>query len=186
MKLLSVPALIALAACSQAPDRDTQKTERPQGSAAAHAAVIPPLDSGAAGSAMPDARFKQRDGTDAQLRPDSEGRRTLVNLWATWCAPCKAEMPALDALARSEAARIRVVTISQDLAGWAPVDAFYKKAGLTTLQPLLDDDGDLALAYKANGLPLSILYDARGRELWRVAGPVDWTSPQVIALLNAQ
>jgi len=110
------------------------------------------------------------------------GKPLLVNLWATWCAPCVAEMPTLDALAGAEGARLTVVAVAQDLQGAEVVDPWFEKAGLKQLQPYIDPENRLLDTYNSP-LPTTIFYDATGRELWRVIGAIDWQSDEAKALL---
>ena len=105
------------------------------------------------------------------------GKPVLLNLWATWCAPCVKEMPLLDALADEER-ELTVLTASQDLGGAAKVLAFFKKEHFARLEPWLDTEGALGFQF-GGGLPVSVLYDASGKEVWRVAGDLDWADPQV-------
>ena len=140
------------------------------------------LDRRHAGRAAPAVRFELRDGTAASVA-DFRGRPVLVNLWATWCLPCIIELPALDALAGAHKG-LAVLPVSQDLGGWRAVDKFWGDAKFATLKPRLDKAGDYAQAVGAAGLPVSILYDAQGREVWRIAGSVDWSSAEVVAALN--
>ncbi len=109
------------------------------------------------------------------------GKRVLVNLWATWCPPCLAEMPALDALAGAEAAKLMVVPVSQDMEGWQAVDGFFAPGKFKVLTPVLDQPGSLGEALKAKGLPMSVLYGPDGKEIWRVAGTPDWAGAAVRA-----
>ena len=137
-----------------------------------------------AGNAVPAESFVDPEGDDAELS-DFAGRPLLVNLWATWCAPCKAEMPALDRLASDMAGNIEVVAISQDLQGKEPVDKFFRDAGIKMLRPYLDPENRIGLALGGNMvLPTTIYYDGDGQELWRITGAVDWDDRKIRALLE--
>ena len=137
-----------------------------------------------AGQSAPTATFTGADGRDVSLA-DFAGRPLLVNLWATWCAPCKAEMPTLDALAALEAGRISVIAVSQDLQGRKPVTEFFKKAAIANLEPYTDTDNVLLAAFSNQiALPTTILYDSEGKEVWRVAGGVEWDGAEIAELLK--
>jgi thiol-disulfide isomerase/thioredoxin len=137
-----------------------------------------------AGQAAPKAVFTGADGRDVTLA-DFAGRPLLVNLWATWCAPCKAEMPTLDALAALEEGRISVIAVSQDLEGRKPVAAFFKSAAIQNLEPYTGSDNAMLAALGNNvALPTTILYDSEGREIWRVAGGVEWDDAEMAKLLR--
>lgn len=137
-----------------------------------------------AGQQAPSAVFKGADGGDVTLA-DFAGKPLLVNLWATWCAPCKAEMPTLDALAALEQGSMAVIVISQDLTGRPPVDAFFTKAGIKNLEPYTDRDNALLAAFNNQiALPTTILYDSEGREVWRVTGGVEWDDAEMAKLLR--
>ena len=137
-----------------------------------------------AGKAAPASIF---EGKSAPARlADFRGKVVLLNLWATWCAPCLKEMPQLDALARAMKGRdVVVLTVSQDMAGWRAVDPFWARAKLTNLTPYIDKKSELAFGLGAKGLPLTLIYDRQGREVARLAKPADWSSPQAQALLLA-
>ena len=136
-----------------------------------------------AATAAPTAAFKGADGRDVQLS-DFAGRPLLVNVWATWCAPCKVEMPTLDALAALEEGKISVVAVSQDLEGRAPVQAFFKATKVANLEPYTDEDNALLGALGANvALPTTVLYDSDGKEVWRVSGGLEWDDAEVAKLL---
>ena len=141
------------------------------------------LDRSHAGTVAPDVAFLSRDGTSAKVA-DFKGKPVLVNLWATWCAPCIAELPEIDEMAQGETKRLTVLTISQDLGGWRAVDKFWTPGKFETITPRLDQKGNFATAVDAQGLPVSVLYDARGREVWRVNGPLKWTSAAVLSALR--
>ncbi len=109
----------------------------------------------------------------------------LLNLWATWCAPCVKEMPQLDALAGQLEGEVRVLTVSQDVRGAEVVEPFFAKGGYTRLEPWLDPDAALSAQFTPEGaLPLTILFDATGKEVLRVAGGYDWGSAEAAALVR--
>ncbi len=111
------------------------------------------------------------------------GSPLLVNLWATWCGPCVKELPSLDALATREAGRLAVVAVSEDSGGDAQVGPFWKSHGLTALTPYTDSKTHLSVALQVDSLPTTILFDSKGKEVWRVSGGKDWTGPEAAALL---
>jgi thiol-disulfide isomerase/thioredoxin len=156
------------------------------GFGAAASAATPPainsIDRSHAGTPAPKVVFEKRGGGKTSLA-DFRGQRVLVNLWATWCAPCIAEMPDLDRMAAAKTGKLLVLPLSQDMEGWKAVNGFFKPGKFKTLVPMLDQPGSFAEALKARGLPMSVLYDARGREVWRVAGTLKWGSPEVLAAL---
>ena len=138
-----------------------------------------------AGQKAPSAPFADAQGQDVSLA-DFEGKPLLLNIWATWCAPCKAEMPTLDALAKLEKGRMSVIAVSQDLEGRAPVAAFFTETGVKNLVPYTDADNALLTAFNnAIALPTTILYDSDGKEVWRVAGGVEWDEAEMAKLLRA-
>ncbi|HEU0133972.1 MAG TPA: TlpA disulfide reductase family protein, partial [Allosphingosinicella sp.] len=95
-----------------------------------------------------------------------------------------AELPMLDRLAAREEGRLQVLTISQDMEGRQKVEAFFAKQGYRNLETWIDPDMALTAALKARTLPMTILYDSRGREVWRVDGPEEWESGRVALLLK--
>jgi thiol-disulfide isomerase/thioredoxin len=140
------------------------------------------LDRSKAGTAAPESFFEDPDGAAVTLA-EFRGKPLLVNFWATWCAPCIAEMPTLDALAARDPA-IQVLTISQDMEGRPKVEAFFKERGFTTIEPYLDAKTAMMAELKIDSLPTTILYDVRGREVWRVTGIEDWQSAHAAALIK--
>jgi len=110
----------------------------------------------------------------------------LINLWATWCAPCVVEMPQLDALAGAMEGELRVITISQDVRGADVVTPFFAQKGFARLEPWLDPDAQMSAQFSPEGLlPLTILFDAQGREVLRVTGAYEWDSAEAIAMIRA-
>ncbi|MBI1403532.1 MAG: redoxin family protein [Porphyrobacter sp.] len=136
-----------------------------------------------AGTPLPAMTFKDAEGNTLDL--GAQGGPVLVNLWATWCAPCVVEMPKLDALAGEMEGEVKVITVSQDVRGADVVTPFFADNGFARLEPWLDPDAELSAQFSPEGvLPLTILFDARGREVLRVAGGYDWDSPEAIALIR--
>lgn len=131
---------------------------------------------------MPDFVLKDPAGKELKLA-SLKGKPVLINLWATWCAPCVAELPALDKLAAAHQDSLKVLTVSQDMGKPEAIAPFLKQHGVTRLEPWLDAEGNLAMQYDVQTLPTSIYYDAQGREVWRLTGAHDWTSPDTAALL---
>ena len=135
------------------------------------------------GSAMPD--FVLSDPSGHRLSSaDLKGRPVLINLWATWCGPCVLEMPMLDALAQKQAGKLRVVTVSQDIGPADKVKALFAQKKFARLEPWLDPENTLGFHYNTGLLPTSVLYDAKGREVWRMIGAHDWSSPRTDAMLD--
>jgi thiol-disulfide isomerase/thioredoxin len=140
------------------------------------------LDRSRAGTPAPDTPFLDPDGEQTSLQA-FRGRPLLVNLWATWCAPCVTEMPSLDALAARSGNRLQVVAISQDHEGRAKVDQFFAARRLPNLDPFLDSELGLMTGLAVATLPTTILYDAAGREVWRITGAEEWTGERMSRLI---
>ncbi|MGY6635745.1 MAG: TlpA family protein disulfide reductase [Erythrobacter sp.] len=142
------------------------------------------IDASHAGAMLPELVVRNAAGAELDLGI-IEGP-VLLNLWATWCAPCVVEMPQLDALASEMEGEIRVVTVSQDLRGAEVVTPFFAGKGFVHLEPWLDPETALSAQFSEAGqLPLTILFDASGREVWRVAGGYEWDSSEAIAAVRA-
>lgn len=163
---------------------DKESPQVPQGGATEQAKEsIGRVDISKAGSMAPDTAFlgpQDQPSTLAQFR----GKPFMVNLWATWCAPCVREMPTLDALAAREKDRFRLVTISQDMEGRRVVAPYFARAKFTHLEPWLDDKNDLMMALRIDTLPTTIFYDASGKEMWRVTGAMDWSGTRAKTLID--
>lgn len=179
--LLALAAAATLAACDGG---DKGKTPAPQATAAGKpaAAALNTIDRSHAGTPAPTLSFERHGGDKATIA-DFRGKKVLVNLWATWCAPCVAEMPQLDRLAGSRRGKVQVLPISQDMEGWIAVNKFFTEGKFDTLEPFVDQPGSFAEALKIKGLPVSILYDEQGKEIWRVAGTPDWNDLAIKGLI---
>ena len=152
--------------------------EAPPANAAPGAPAAGKVDRGHAGLAAPAVVFADPAGKPVTLAA-FRGKPVLVNLWATWCAPCIAELPTLDRLAASGG--VRVLAVSQDLKP-ETVAPFLAQRKLAAIQPYTDREMAVSLALGAN-LPTTILYDAKGREVWRVTGAFEWDSPEAAKLI---
>jgi thiol-disulfide isomerase/thioredoxin len=136
-----------------------------------------------AGTALPAITVSDPAGKTLDL--GAQDGPVLLNLWATWCAPCVKEMPQLDALAGALEGEVRVITVSQDVRGGEVVVPFFAKGRYTQLEPWLDPDAELSAQFTPEGaLPLTILFDATGKEVLRVAGGFDWSSPKAAQLIR--
>ncbi|APX65048.1 TlpA disulfide reductase family protein [Sphingomonas sp. gentR] len=154
------------------------------GEASRTSAIEAPKPTGAVdrshkGEAAPLLPFTAMDGKSTSLA-DFRGRPVLVNLWATWCGPCVAEMPTLAATAQRLKGKVAVIAVAQD--DMAKVKPFLAGRKLDALPIYLDPKLTLSVHYKAN-LPTTILYGADGKEIWRVTGGFDWAGAEAEKLL---
>ena len=127
--------------------------------------------------------------TDGETNPltlaDFRGKVVLVNLWATWCAPCVREMPTLDRLqAVLGSADFEVVAIAQDRKGFEVVTPFLHDRDIEQLSVYADSSSQATRAFGVLGLPASVLIDRAGNEIGRLIGPAEWDSPEAIALIR--
>ncbi|KJC56484.1 thiol:disulfide interchange protein [Bradyrhizobium sp. LTSPM299] len=138
---------------------------------------------------LPDLAFEDANGQPKKLS-DFRGKTVLVNLWATWCVPCRREMPALDSLQTKLGGKdFEVVAINIDTRDPDKPRNFLKEANLTNLGYFSDQKAkvfqDLKNIGKALGMPTSVLVDAKGCEIANIAGPAEWASDDAITLLKA-
>lgn len=163
-------------------DRQSDSPAQPQrgNGAQAQTGIV---DRSKAGEGLPDISVHLPDGQSLQL-PSLAGRPVLINLWATWCAPCIAELPTLNSLAAREKAGLRILTISQDSARTKDVPGFLAQRGGARLEPWLDPESQLSFHYATGTLPTTVLYDAAGKEVWRYVGERDWSDAKSAALLT--
>ncbi len=159
------------------------------------AAALPARQAGAQGAAgklveteppkpAPAFSFTDAEGKGHGLA-DFAGKGLLVNLWATWCPPCVAEMPALDrAQAALAAEGVLVLALSSDREGRAKVEPFYRDRGIRHLGLWLDPRGAAQRALGARGLPTTVVIDRRGQERARLEGAAEWDRPELLAAVR--
>lgn len=133
---------------------------------------------------LPEVAFEGRMGTTFRVA-DFRGKVVLLNLWATWCAPCRREMPTLDRLqAMLGGPAFEVVALSVDREGTPAVAAFYEELGLEALAIYVDSSTRAMRRLGALGLPTTLLLDRDGNEVGRLLGPAEWDSPGMVAFIR--
>ncbi len=133
---------------------------------------------------LPELRFADRGGHPLSLG-DFRGRPVVLNIWATWCLPCRKEMPALDRLqAYFDKSRLVVLPLSIDRQGAPVVRRFYQEVGLTALGIYLDPSGKASRDLDVAGVPTTLLIDRDGREIARKLGPAEWDRLATIELIR--
>jgi len=181
--ILLLLALLANSAC------DRQKPERQQGEQGNQVETQATLgDKGVhrenAGKPAPKVIFRDPDGGEISLA-DFKGVPVLVNLWASWCAPCIKELPTLETLsdAHLQDGQLAVIAVSQDMGPQSSVVAFLKTHKIDGLGAYQDPAMGLTGALGVQVMPTTILYNRQGREVWRYVGDMDWTSAEASKLL---
>ena len=179
--MLICGALVALAACQKPGQENTVANEA---ASTEQAGPVKGVDRSHASKPAPDPTFKDPNGEDTTLAGFS-GKPVLVNLWATWCAPCVKELPTIDRLAQAQDKNggLQIAAISQDSGPHRSVIAFLDSHKIEKLAAYQDEKMSLSGAMGAEVLPTTILFDAKGREVWRYVGDLDWTSPEAAKLL---
>ncbi|MEX1147936.1 MAG: redoxin family protein [Sphingomonadales bacterium] len=138
-----------------------------------------------AGARTPDHPFVDADGQSFTF-DDFAGRVLLVNFWATWCAPCRHEMPALDRLQQALGGDdFTVMAISIDNNGPSVAEPFLRDVNVEHMAIFYDSRRALSRAWAVHGLPVTVLLDRQGRELARLVGPAEWDSADARALIEA-
>lgn len=133
---------------------------------------------------VPEIHFVDGDGR-AMTLANFRGRAVLLNIWATWCVPCRKEMPTLDRLqAKLGGPDFEVVTLSIDRGGVPVVKQFYEELGLKSLGIYVDRSTQAASTLGAVGIPTTLLVDGQGREIGRKVGPAEWDSPDVVQIIR--
>lgn len=182
MRLLLISCIVlALVACHKAPEAKGNDA-----APAAQAGLVKGVDRSHQGQPGPGGSFNDPDGGEISLA-DFKGTPVLVNLWATWCAPCVKELPTLDKLAAAhrDDGQLGVIAVSQDSGPQASVEAFLAKLKVEDLGAYHDPKMGFSGALGPNVvLPTTMLFDADGKEVWRYVGDLDWTSPEAAKLLS--
>ncbi|MEO9634200.1 TlpA disulfide reductase family protein [Parasphingorhabdus sp.] len=145
--------------------------------------LVGKLDISQRGTDMVGTTFQAPDGRTVRLS-DFIGKPVLVNIWATWCAPCIVEMPMLDELAVREKDRLEVLVVSQDIQGAEKVLPFFARSDFRELEPYLDPENGLSFGFGSGLMPTTVLYNAQGKEVWRVIGAMDWDGAKAATLLE--
>ncbi|NUS22592.1 MAG: TlpA family protein disulfide reductase [Mesorhizobium sp.] len=170
MKMFALALFGALLAVAQ----PASATETPQ-NFAVHEAPVP----------VPEIRFEDGNGQPKTLA-DFSGKVVLLNIWATWCAPCRKEMPTLDRLqAKLGGPDFEVVALSMDRGGPDKVKNFFTEIGIEHLALNIDTSGKAMFTLGALGLPMTLLIDREGKEIGRLIGPAEWDSPEMVAFIRS-
>ena len=135
--------------------------------------------------ALPEFPFQDKDGK-ARLLKEWEGKVVLLNLWATWCAPCRKEMPSLDRLQKELGSdKFEVVAVSADRTGIEGAKKFLDQIKVEKLGVYADPTVRIHSGLKAIGMPATLVIDAKGREVGRLVGPAEWDSEEAKTLIKA-
>ena len=139
----------------------------------------------AAPKPVPAFTFTDQDGKSLSL-DDFKGKMVVLDVWATWCTPCRAEFPRLDHLQAALGAQgLAVVPVSVDLGGRKPVDKFYDDTKVKALAKYLDPANASAKALGLRGLPTTLIIDRDGNEIARIEGEAPWDSTETLAHFEA-
>lgn len=133
---------------------------------------------------VPEVTLGSVDGGEARLS-DYAGEPVVLNFWATWCAPCREEMPSLDRLQAEMGDRLEVVTVATGRNAPAGIRRFFEEEGIENLPMLTDPKQELARQMAVLGLPVTVILDKEGREIARLTGGAEWDSPEARAILEA-
>lgn len=135
---------------------------------------------------VPEISFEDGDGRPRSLA-DFSGKVVLLNIWATWCAPCRKEMPTLDRLqAKLGGPDFEVVALSMDRAGPDIVKNFFTEIGVEHLALNIDTSGKTMFAIGTVGLPATLLIDRDGKEIGRLIGPAEWDAPDMVDFIRGR
>ncbi|MBI2313951.1 MAG: TlpA family protein disulfide reductase [Betaproteobacteria bacterium] len=137
---------------------------------------------------LPPIRFTDGRGRTLSLA-DFRGKTVLLNVWATWCPPCREEMPALDRLKEKLGGtgfEVVAISVDQGQQGLFLVEEFYTQSGIKSLGVHMDSFGEASRDLSVVGLPTTLLIDRSGNEVSRVIGPREWDSPEMVAAIRSR
>ncbi|MER9894459.1 TlpA family protein disulfide reductase [Mesorhizobium sp. M0119] len=135
---------------------------------------------------IPEISFEDGNGKLKTLA-DFRGKVVLLNIWATWCAPCRKEMPTLDRLqAKLGGPDFEVVALSMDRAGPEIVKKFFAEIGIKHLALNIDASGKAMFAIGTVGLPATLLINRDGKEIGRLIGPAEWDAPDLVDFIRSR
>lgn len=182
-KLIGICSTVGVAAVAAIVLVFLRTASEPSGTPPLHGTVSG-FSLAAEATAAPNVNFTNADGAQVSLY-DFKGKVVLLNLWATWCAPCVKELPDLDRLQASlGGSNFQVVALSSDRNGAEKVPPFLKNLRIANLTPFLDPDSVATRAFSPRGLPTTVLIDAAGREVGRLEGAAEWDSPEARDLIG--
>jgi thiol-disulfide isomerase/thioredoxin len=174
-RILALPLLLPLARIGSAQVDEAAETVQPR---LGEFIPVSPAEPAPAFS------FFDLDGNSVSLS-DFAGKLVVVNLWATWCAPCLREMPSLERLPQHLDRKIVVLAISEDRGGSKVVEPFVEKLGLKSVKVYLDPKSGAERAFKIQGLPTSFVIDRDGKIRGRLEGAAEWDSPKLLETLKS-
>lgn len=133
---------------------------------------------------LPPVEFKGNGGESLSLESFA-GKVVVLNVWATWCPPCREEMPTLDALQEQLGGEeFEVVALSVDQSGPEAVRTFFREVGVEQLGVYIDESMRSMAQLRVRGVPTTLILDRRGREVARLTGEADWAAPPMVAYLR--
>jgi thiol-disulfide isomerase/thioredoxin len=134
---------------------------------------------------VPELTFFDAAGNEVRLA-DFQGEVVVLNLWATWCAPCRREMPSLDRLQAADGGDgLEVIALSLDRGDVAKIREFFEELGISSLAIYHDPQARASRELGAPGLPTTIVIDRAGQEVGRLLGPAEWDSDEALAVIKA-
>ncbi len=161
------------------------KLEKATDLAASHKSGLEKFKTHASPKSLPALTFSGPDGQPLTLE-SFKGKVVLLNVWATWCAPCRVEMPSLDRLQRDLGSdSFEVVALSVDRTGLDGSKKFFEQTNVRHLKVYADATAKLTKPLDVVGMPTTLLIDSQGRELGRLAGPAEWDSAEAKKLIQS-
>ncbi len=130
--------------------------------------------------------LKTIDSQNNIVEINTEQKILIINFWATWCAPCKKEMPSLNHLAKKfRKDKIEIITIASGRNSISHIEDFFLKNEIDELPKYRDPSGKTAISYKVIGLPTTIIINSKGKEVGRILGDIDWRKEEIYEFFNA-